>query len=169
MRAHFLALQALATTACLTDPAVSDNSFNLDECPSLIAALDVLNTGVTDVMIDCEPSCSATFAKVCCRLSSEVAACCYFICFTCTSCSFSAPLARPSNPSLRCCFSPCPLQLSTDCLNQLTDAFEQDTAPFGAIGSAFLAECASGGTSSAPAPAPADAPSTGMRRFGRRL
>lgn len=114
--------KALATTACLTDPAVSDNSFNLDECPSLIAALDVLNTGVTDVMIDCEPSCSATFAK-----------------------------------------------LSTDCLNQLTDAFEQDTAPFGAIGSAFLAECASGGTSSAPAPAPADAPSTGMRRFGRRL
>lgn len=99
MRAHFLALQALATTACLTDPAVSDNSFNLDECPSLIAALDVLNTGATDVMIDCEPSCSATFAKVCCRLllSSEVAACCCFICFTCTSCSFSAPLARPSN------------------------------------------------------------------------
>lgn len=114
--------KALSTTACLTDPAVTGEQFDLDLCPSLLTALETLNAGATEVSAECEAPCAGTFAT-----------------------------------------------LSPECFNQLVDAFEADSAPIGAVGSAFLAECSAGGSSSAPAPAPAEAPSTGNRRFGRRL
>lgn len=49
-------------TNCLTDPAVTGGTFDLDLCPSLLGMLDAVNTGATEYPgLTCEPACAGTF------------------------------------------------------------------------------------------------------------